>query len=75
VNGQKKDMVMLTAGFCGAGIPIAAGVLFPSVEVRLPPIAAAGAMAASSVSVVVSSLLLKRFKPSASLRQRRQGAA
>ncbi|KAK8935372.1 putative copper-transporting ATPase HMA5 [Platanthera zijinensis] len=44
------------------GIPIAAGVLFPSTRFRLPPWVAGIAMAASSVSVVLWSLLLKNYK-------------
>jgi len=41
------------------GVPIAAGVLYPYQQTRLDPAWAALAMALSSVSVVVSSLLLK----------------
>lgn len=43
-----------------AGIPIAAGILYPFVVLR--PEIAALAMALSSVSVVTNSLLLKRYK-------------
>ncbi|TMW58795.1 hypothetical protein Poli38472_006940 [Pythium oligandrum] len=41
-------------------VPLAAGVLYP-VGVSVPPMFASAAMAVSSLSVVTSSLLLKRF--------------
>jgi magnesium-transporting ATPase (P-type) len=45
------------------GIPVAAGVFYPFLRVRLPPTVAALAMALSSVSVVMSSLLLRWYQP------------
>jgi P-type Cu+ transporter len=50
-------------GYNTAGIPIAAGILYPGFGILLDPIIAAAAMAFSSVSVVTNAALLKRFKP------------
>jgi Cu+-exporting ATPase len=45
------------------GIPVAAGVLYPVAGVLLSPIIASAAMSFSSVSVVLNSLRLRRFRP------------
>lgn len=51
-------------GYNILAVPIAAGVFFPTaMHLRVPPWVAGAAMAASSISVVCSSLLLRYYKP------------
>ena len=50
-------------GYNALLIPVAAGVLFPRFHFALAPMLAGMAMALSSVSIVVSSLLLVRYQP------------
>jgi Cu+-exporting ATPase len=45
-----------------AGVPIAAGVLYPFFGILLSPMIAAAAMSFSSVSVISNSLRLKRVE-------------
>ncbi|KAK2080917.1 hypothetical protein QBZ16_000771 [Prototheca wickerhamii] len=50
-------------GYNVLAIPVAAGALYPPLHFQLPAWVAGAAMAMSSVSVVCSSLLLRRYKP------------
>ncbi len=51
-------------------VPLAAGALYPWMRVQLPPWVAGACMAFSSVSVVCSSLLLRRYRrPAAVMRE------
>eukprot|EP00569_Conticribra_weissflogii_P003251 CAMPEP_0171346872 /NCGR_PEP_ID=MMETSP0878-20121228/26180_1 /TAXON_ID=67004 /ORGANISM="Thalassiosira weissflogii, Strain CCMP1336" /LENGTH=1191 /DNA_ID=CAMNT_0011850705 /DNA_START=193 /DNA_END=3765 /DNA_ORIENTATION=- len=50
-------------GYNSLAIPLASGVLYPMTHTVIPPYLAAFAMALSSVSVLMSSLLLNWYKP------------
>ncbi|HXF96463.1 MAG TPA: heavy metal translocating P-type ATPase [Gemmatimonadales bacterium] len=50
-------------GYNALGIPIAAGALYPFTGILLSPVVASAAMAWSSLSVVLNSLALRRFRP------------
>ncbi|KAG2427556.1 hypothetical protein HXX76_012210 [Chlamydomonas incerta] len=49
-------------GYNAAAVPLAAGALWPLTHALVPPWVAGAAMAMSSVSVVASSLALKRYR-------------
>src|SRR5262249_8328918 len=44
------------------GVPVAAGVLYPTFGILLSPVMAAAAMALSSVSVISNALRLRRWR-------------
>jgi Cu+-exporting ATPase len=57
-----KQNLFLAFVYNSAGVPIAAGVLYPFVGILLSPIFAAAAMSFSSVSVVGNALRLRGVK-------------
>jgi Cu+-exporting ATPase len=66
-----KQNLFFAFGYNVAGIPIAAGLLYPVVGLLLNPMIAAAAMALSSLSVVGNANRLRRFRPSVLYVERR----
>jgi P-type Cu+ transporter len=58
-----RQNLFFALAYNGIGIPIAAGALYPAFGIRLSPIIAAAAMAASSLSVVGNANRLRRYRP------------
>lgn len=59
-----KQNLVFAFVYNGLGIPVAAGVLYPTLGLTLSPMIAAAAMALSSLSVVANANRLKTFRPS-----------
>lgn len=57
-----RQNLVLAFGYNALGVPIAAGVLFPFMQVLLSPMIAAAAMSFSSVSVIGNALRLRRVR-------------
>ncbi len=60
-----RQNLFFALAYNGIGIPIAAGVLYPWLGIRLSPMIAAAAMALSSLSVVSNANRLRRYRPTA----------
>ncbi len=58
-----RQNLFFALAYNGIGIPIAAGVLYPWIGIRLSPMIAAAAMALSSLSVVSNANRLRRYRP------------
>ncbi len=65
VMGRIRGNIFWAFAYNAALIPVAAGILYPSFGITFRPELAALAMAASSVTVVSLSLLLKKYTPEA----------
>jgi Cu+-exporting ATPase len=57
-----RQNLFFAFAYNAAGVPIAAGVLYPVFGILLSPMIAAAAMALSSFSVVANALRLNRIK-------------
>ena len=55
-----RQNLLFAFGYNALGIPVAAGVLYPVFGILLSPMIASAAMSASSVSVIVNALRLRR---------------
>jgi P-type Cu+ transporter len=58
--GNIRQNLWLSFAYNAAGVPIAAGVLYPAFGASLSPMLAAAAMSLSSVSVIANALRLRR---------------
>jgi len=58
-----RQNLVFALAYNGIGIPVAAGILYPFLGLRLSPMIAAAAMALSSLSVVGNANRLRRYHP------------
>jgi Cu+-exporting ATPase len=58
-----RQNLFFALAYNAIGIPVAAGILYPFFGIRLSPVIAAAAMAASSLSVVINANRLRRYHP------------
>ena len=65
--GNIRQNLFFALIYNGLGLPIAAGLLYPILGLRLNPMIAAGAMALSSLSVVFNANRLRRWRSSISV--------
>ena len=56
-----RENLFFALAYNALGVPIAAGVLYPVFGMLLSPMIAAAAMSASSLSVIVNALRLRRL--------------
>jgi P-type Cu+ transporter len=59
VMGNIRQNLFFAFVYNAAGVPVAAGVLYPFLGILLSPVIAAAAMALSSVSVIGNALRLR----------------
>jgi Cu+-exporting ATPase len=62
VMGNIRQNLFFAFVYNAAGVPIAAGALYPAFGLLLSPVVAAAAMALSSVSVIANALRLRAVK-------------
>ena len=60
--GNIRQNLFLAFVYNAAGVPVAAGILYPFFGILLSPVIAAAAMALSSVSVIMNAARLRRVK-------------
>jgi P-type Cu+ transporter len=60
--GNIRQNLFFAFAYNAAGVPIAAGILYPAFGILLSPIIAAAAMSLSSVSVIANALRLRQIK-------------